>query len=363
MLMMRSRKELQQLEDRIAAMQLNHQEELASKDAQLQEQATRIEALKSELNQAANHSASATSLRGGVMLQTIREGMAASSASLVEERKALKLLDDVFSQTRVAVERLESRSGSIKTQALSSSEEAQRLEATAGKIGQLISSIQEISDQTNLLSLNAAIEAARAGEHGRGFAVVADEVRQLASKAKQASEQIDRLVTDIVQQAGQIKVSVDHNLRGAEEVSASSNQIESMIEEVIRRSEHMQQVIYETTTVSFLNTVKLDHAVWKNEVYQRIDQGRFDELMVDHTSCRLGKWYFAGYGSRKYSHLSSFQEIDSPHQAVHTYGNQALEAGGRGDFAVMAEALHAMEDASQQVVEKLDDLEREILGR
>lgn len=359
----RSKKRIKQLEEKLESLQLAYQQELAGKDTKIKEQEVRIESLQNDAARGAGQHSTATSLRGGLMLQTIREGMASSSASLVEERKALKLLDDVFSQTRTAVERLENRAQSIKTQALSSSKEAQRLEGTAQNIGQLISSIQEISDQTNLLSLNAAIEAARAGEHGRGFAVVADEVRQLANKAKEASEQIDHLVTDIVRQAGQIKLSVDNNLAGAEDVSASSSQIDSMVEEVIQRSEHMQRVIYETTTISFLNTVKLDHAVWKNEVYQRIDQGRFDELMVDHSNCRLGKWYFEGYGSRKYAHLTSFQEIDSPHKAVHTYGNQALEAGGRGDYEIMVEALEAMEDASQQVVEKLDQLEREVLGK
>ncbi|WP_425434190.1 CZB domain-containing protein [Marinospirillum celere] len=134
-----------------------------------------------------------------------------------------------------------------------------------------------------------------------------------------------------------------------------------MVGEVIRRSEHMQRVIYETTTISFLNTVKLDHAVWKNEVYQRIYQQRFSELMVDHCNCRLGKWYFEGYGSRKYQHLQSFQDMDVPHKAVHTYGNQALEAGGYGDFEAMAAALEAMEDASQQVVQCLDQLEQDIV--
>lgn len=358
----RAKKDVQHLQQKIQLQSDQYQAEIAAKEQQLQQQSLEIQALKDQLNETGRLQSAATALRGGVMLQAIREGMAASSASLVEERKALKMLEDVFDQTRTAVERLDTRAESIKNHALVSSSEAEKLEATAQGIGQLISSIQEISDQTNLLSLNAAIEAARAGEHGRGFAVVADEVRQLAGKAREASEKIDSLVSDIVHQATLIRRSVQDNLTGAEDVSASSSQIDAMVGEVIQRSERMQKVIYETTTVSFLNTVKLDHAVWKNEVYQRIDQGRFSELMVDHCSCRLGKWYFEGYGSRKYNHLQSFRDIDAPHKAVHSYGNQALEAGGRGEFETMAAALEAMEDASQQVVTQLDRLEREIIG-
>ncbi len=71
------------------------------------------------------------------------------------------------------------------------------LQESTGRIGGIISTIDDIADQTNLLALNAAIEAARAGENGRGFAVVADEVRKLAERTAVATKEIAGMITQI----------------------------------------------------------------------------------------------------------------------------------------------------------------------
>ncbi|WP_339805184.1 methyl-accepting chemotaxis protein, partial [uncultured Marinobacter sp.] len=80
----------------------------------------------------------------------------------------------------------------------SSTRNIKALAAKTGEIEKVLDVIHEVTDQTNLLALNAAIEAARAGEHGRGFAVVADEVRQLARRSAESADQIRTMIEGFV---------------------------------------------------------------------------------------------------------------------------------------------------------------------
>ncbi|WP_405055118.1 CZB domain-containing protein [Vibrio sp. B1FLJ16] len=121
----------------------------------------------------------------------------------------------------------------------------------------------------------------------------------------------------------------------------------------------MQEVIFLASTRSFLDTVKLDHAVWKQSLYKLVEAEAFEEKVSEHTVCRLGNWYYKGAGTQ-YKGLRSFALLDEPHKQVHEYGKNALQCGKSSDTFAMIDAIKAMEKASCKVVYQLDCLMEDI---
>jgi methyl-accepting chemotaxis protein len=352
--------EIEQLKRNLSSQNIRHQQELEVLQATIR--ALNVELSKSLQTSEQQQNVLAHLLSGAELTDAVRNSLAQSAQSLHDEVAGLQQVKALVGNTATTSKSLELKTSTVHSAAVQSQNSVVDLKNSSGQIFSLIASIKEISDQTNLLALNAAIEAARAGEAGRGFAVVADEVRQLAGKAHLASTEIEKLINAMLVQTDHIAARVEETVTSTADISHSVNEIGSIIDKMSGCALRMHSIIDTSSQIAFLNTVKLDHVVWKNAIYSRISAQKFDGSVNQHTECRLGKWYFQGAGASLYGNSAAFKAIDPPHKKVHEMGRSALTAGADGNLDKMNQSLEEMELASMQVANAIARLIGEIIS-
>ncbi len=297
-------------------------------------------------------------LRSERTLDAIRNQVGQSSTRLLNEQRQLNESSRLFNQSTIFLAAVRNQVEEVARSATSGQETVNNLDKAVQAIRQFTNTIAEISDQTNLLALNAAIEAARAGEQGRGFAVVAEEVRSLAAKTANATDRIKDHVQRVSGYAGDTKMEFSGMVEASSRMLEQTDQINGVINEVTGLSQGMIQTISHNAAGAFIESVKLDHVLYKLAIYQVL-AGQSDKSPDDfasHHHCRLGKWYFEGDG-RQLAGSPAYRQLDEPHATVHEAGVRALRAREAGDTEACLVALGEMEDASDQVIALLDQLE------
>ncbi len=343
--------EFQALEKQLA----NAENAKASADA-LHQHITEL----SEENQAMNR----LLFKTATSFNDIHQLVASNADALGAERNSLKESEATFDQIGVILSQVSKHLTQIDSRASDTSSNMSELTQAAEKINDSVSRIEGISDQTNLLALNAAIEAARAGEQGRGFAVVADEVRALAGQTGSTTEEISEIIQKTTDYIKKIANSVELIREDASNLQETTSTISNSVNMVTDVSRNMNIIINRSTNESYIQVALLSLTVFKSRVYELIATKQLEEESIDQIKdpdgSRLGRWYFEGLGKSTFGHLPTYKKMNNDLSAMHTNAFNALTAEKEGQVQDKLDALGKMEDSSRRLTDALCGLNAEL---
>jgi methyl-accepting chemotaxis protein len=244
-----------------------------------------------------------------------------------------------------------------------SSGKIQELTGHIEDITGVIELIKEISEQTNLLALNAAIEAARAGEHGRGFAVVADEVRQLAERTQKATAEVATNINILRQSSAVVLETGEKISQKTTQTAQRLGDFKTDFSHLIENIDHIRTQNHFIAHAIYINLLKLDHMIFKMEGYGSVLEGQAKDFINEH-ECRLGEWYERGEGKRYFSQTEAYGKLAEPHAIVHQAVRQAVECTKNQSWEERANEIvadfEAAEESSANLFKLLDQMLKEV---
>jgi methyl-accepting chemotaxis protein len=293
-------------------------------------------------------------------------------------------------------------------------QEVNTLAEESERIGEIVSQIDDIAEQTNLLALNATIEAARAGEAGKGFAVVASEVKNLANQTARSTEDIRTRIESLRQKMEGIVSSMSRGseavAKGREVVTAMGGQLEDIADRVNNVTAKMAEIagiLTQQTAAAndvskgtgriadvsatnddaiesilsgmddlngllseqiggfasigmdraIVEIAKNDHVLFVKRICSTLagrEKVRSEDL-PDYRNCRLGLWY-DNVENPIIRNSPAFTALLAPHKRVHEVGQEVLREYHAGNHDAALAGTERLHQASEEVIELLDRL-------